>query len=166
MGDLIRSACEKEYGLVSSDESKTAVEHLGELNLPAPSIDQMISEIAAGTDEACRSAEVLQEILHRYRLINRWKQGREVYSLAKKIVPRILPVDVTIIEQAYGLMDKYSAIYTRDAVHAATCFSNGISEINERKLKIPKPSQLEWMMIVLVPVSHITAYKCRMSSAE
>ena len=47
VGDLIRSACEKEYGLVSTDESLSAVESLGKLNLPAPSIEQMKAEIVA-----------------------------------------------------------------------------------------------------------------------
>ncbi len=47
VGDLIRSACEKEYGLVSTDESMAAVESLGNLNLPAPSMEQMKAEIIA-----------------------------------------------------------------------------------------------------------------------
>lgn len=47
VGDLIRSACEKEYGLISTEESVIAVEKLGKLNLPAPPVDQMKREIVA-----------------------------------------------------------------------------------------------------------------------
>jgi predicted nucleic acid-binding protein len=88
-----------------------------------------LHRVAAGSENACTSIEVLQEILHRYRFIDRWEQGKKVYNLAKKIVPRILPVDVSIIDKAYKLMDRYSSIYARDAVHASTCLINGIGEI-------------------------------------
>ncbi len=88
-----------------------------------------LHRVAAGTEEACTSVEVLQEILHRYRHIRLWEQGKEVYSLAKKIVPRILPVDITILDRAFVLLERYPSIYARDAVHAATCLVHGIREI-------------------------------------
>lgn len=99
-----------------------------ESSYKVPSL-RFLHRVAAGTEEACTSLEVLQEILHRYRHIDRWEQGKEVFSLAKKIVPRILQVDVKIIEQAYNLLDRYPSIYARDAVHAAACLINGIKEI-------------------------------------
>lgn len=90
---------------------------------------RFLHRVAAGTEEACTSVEVLQEILHRYRHIDRWEQGKEVFTLAKKIVPRVLHIDMAVIEEASDLMDRYPAIYARDAVHASVCLINGIQEI-------------------------------------
>ena len=85
--------------------------------------------VAKGETDACTSVEILQEILHRYRHIARWNDGKEVYSLIKKIVPIIVSIDSEIIDRGFDLLEKYSSIYSRDAVHAATCFSMGIQKI-------------------------------------
>ncbi len=45
IGDLIRRACETEYGLVSGREAAEAVERLSSLALPAYDIEQMKAEI-------------------------------------------------------------------------------------------------------------------------
>ena len=42
-----------------------------------PSI-RFLSSIAAGEIDAAVDTEVLQEILHRYRAIRRWEDGRRV----------------------------------------------------------------------------------------
>jgi uncharacterized protein len=47
----------------------------------APSVS-LLRSIALGELEAAVDAEVLQEILHRYRAIRRWEEGRDVYALA------------------------------------------------------------------------------------
>ena len=52
-----------------------------------------------------------------------------MYSIAKKIGPRILPVDIQILEPAYCLMDRYPSIFARDAVHEAICLVPDIEEI-------------------------------------
>ena len=71
-------------------------------------------EIAAGVD-----AEVLQEILHRYRALNRWAEGRRVYALARDLFPEVLPVTGEVMDRAKALADADASISARDAVHAA-----------------------------------------------
>ena len=46
----------------------------------APSL-AMLDRVATGDVDAAIDAGVLQEILHRYRAIGRWKDGRRVYNL-------------------------------------------------------------------------------------
>lgn len=93
-----------------------------------PSVN-ILHSIARLEFSACVNAEILQEILHRYRAIDRWDEGREVYSLARKIIPVVEPVTAEIIEKAAGLMDLYPGLMVRDCVHAAHCILAGLEGI-------------------------------------
>jgi predicted nucleic acid-binding protein len=44
----------------------------------------VLRRVALGEIDAAVDAEVLQEILRRYRAIWRWEEGREVYALGSK----------------------------------------------------------------------------------
>ena len=44
LGDLVRSACEKQYGLAPLDERLAAVEALGALDLPVGTPEEMARE--------------------------------------------------------------------------------------------------------------------------
>jgi uncharacterized protein len=81
----------------------------------------LIERIAAGGVDAILDAEVLQEILHRYRAIGRWASGRELYDLARRIIPAVIPITVEILDVARSLLDAHSALMARDALHAAVC---------------------------------------------
>ena len=84
----------------------------------APSV-ALLERVAAGEVEATIDAEVLQEILHRYRAIGRWTEGRQVYDLTRRIFPMVIPVTAEILDAARGLMDQHPEIMARDALHAA-----------------------------------------------
>jgi uncharacterized protein len=86
----------------------------------APSL-ALFSSIASREVKACTSVEVLQELLHRYRSIDRWNDGKKVYLSAKEIVPTIEPLTMDIVDRAFKMLDKYPKIMARDALHAATC---------------------------------------------
>jgi predicted nucleic acid-binding protein len=61
----------------------------------------LLERIALGEIEAAVDAEVLlQEILHRYQAIRRWQGGREVYALARRIVPLVVAVTDRIVDRA------------------------------------------------------------------
>ena len=81
-------------------------------------------EIAAATD-----AEVLQEILHRYRAIRRWDDGSRVYDLAKNVVTNVLPITADMVDRARSLMEADSDLGARDAIHAAVALVNGCTAI-------------------------------------
>jgi predicted nucleic acid-binding protein len=80
---------------------------------------QLLVRVASGEVEAAVDAEVLQEILHRYRSIGRWDDGRTVYDLVRTIVPLVIPITDLILDRCRHLMDKYPEIMARDALHAA-----------------------------------------------
>ena len=94
----------------------------------APSV-AFLHEAARMTYDCCINAEILQEILHRYRSIERWQDGQEIFSLARKIVPTVEPVTVEIMEEALRLMNRYRGLMARDCVHAAHCVVHGLDGI-------------------------------------
>lgn len=80
-----------------------------------------LNRVATGEVKAGTDAEVLQEILHRYRAIRLWDRGRRVFDLARQVVDTVLPLAVETLDQARQLLDRYPALVARDAVHAAIC---------------------------------------------
>lgn len=90
----------------------------------APSL-ALLERIATGTVDAGADVEVLQEVLHRYRAIGRWHDGKRVFDLARKIVPTWYPVDLATLDRARNLLDEYTTLTARDALHAAVYFSVG-----------------------------------------
>ncbi|MEP6832453.1 MAG: type II toxin-antitoxin system VapC family toxin [Gemmatimonas sp.] len=83
-----------------------------------PSV-RLLDRVARGDVEAAIDSECLQEILHRYRSINRWKDGRDVYDLTRQMFPAVVVVSAEILDRARQLLDDYSGFMARDAVHAA-----------------------------------------------
>ncbi|MGH6918601.1 MAG: type II toxin-antitoxin system VapC family toxin [Geminicoccaceae bacterium] len=93
-----------------------------------PSVD-LLRRVALGEIEAAVDAEVLQEILHRYRAIRRWEDGREVYALARRIVPLVVAITDQIVDRARDLLDDDPRISARDALHAAAALARGMDAI-------------------------------------
>lgn len=85
----------------------------------------LVAMVADGRLEAGIDAEVLQEILHRYRAIGRWKDGARLYDLVRQIVPVVIPITAKIVDAARKLLDDYPTFMARDALHAAVCQSTG-----------------------------------------
>lgn len=90
---------------------------------------EILKKVAQGAIDAAIDAEVLQEILHRYRSIGRWADGRAVYSLARRIVPLVLPITAETLDEARDLMDLYPGLSARDALHAAVVRHSGAQAI-------------------------------------
>lgn len=83
-----------------------------------PSI-ALLEAVARGEVDAAIDAEVLQEILHRYRAAGRWDDGRRVYDRVRALVPDVLDVGSSTVDRARELLDRYPGLVARDAVHAA-----------------------------------------------
>lgn len=94
----------------------------------APSVG-FLERVAAGAVEATIDAESLQEILHRYRAIQRWEDGRAVYDLARTIFPEVIPVTSAVLDSAREILDRTPGIPARDAVHAAVAIAEGMDGV-------------------------------------
>ena len=88
-----------------------------------------LGRVALGEIDAAVDAEVLQEILHRYRAIRRWEEGREVYALARRIVPLVAAITDEVVDRARDLLDGEPRLGARDALHAAVVLDRGMSAI-------------------------------------
>ncbi len=86
---------------------------------------QLLEKIASGNIDAVIDAEVLQEILHRYRSIHRWEDGCRVFELARQIVPIVMPVTDETLDLTIEIMKDYPELMARDALHAAACQISG-----------------------------------------
>ncbi len=80
-------------------------------------------------DTLTTSAEVLQEILHRYFSINRPDSARTVYRAATEICSQILPITERHTARALDLLAHHPRLSARDAVHVATMEDRGIRRI-------------------------------------
>ena len=88
-----------------------------------------LRRVAQSEVEAVVDAEVLQEILHRYRAIGRWADGRHVFDLARRIVPTVVPITADIVDRAREILDAHEGVTARDALHAAACQHTGAEAI-------------------------------------
>ena len=85
----------------------------------------LLERVVRGDIEAAADVEVLQEVLHRYRSIGRWADGRRVYDLARQIVSTWVSIDVATLDRARGLLEDDKSLSARDALHAAVYFEEG-----------------------------------------
>jgi predicted nucleic acid-binding protein len=74
-------------------------------------------------------AEVLQELLHRYRAIGRidWIDGAMDSLLS--VVDEVFPIDADDIRAAQRILERMPALSARDAVHVATMRRHGVDDI-------------------------------------
>lgn len=78
-----------------------------------------LKRVAAGQVEGTVDAEVLQEVIQRYRALHRWAEGRRVYELARGLFPEVLAITGPVMDYAKELVDADDRVSARDAVHAA-----------------------------------------------
>lgn len=88
-----------------------------------------LREVADGAADAAVDAEVMQEILHRYRSIRRWAEGRRVYDLTRAIFPIVIPITAEVLDRARRLLDGHDHLLARDALHASVALTQNLDGI-------------------------------------
>jgi predicted nucleic acid-binding protein len=87
------------------------------------------SLVAGEVASACTNAEVLQEILHRYRALGAAALGfAMVDSIVHMPIP-VLPITEADVLAARRLMESYPDLSARDAVHLGVMRENEIETI-------------------------------------
>ena len=94
----------------------------------APSV-AFLNRVASGEMDATINAEVLQEVLHRYRALNRWTDGQRVYDLARKLFPDVLSITGEVMDEARQILAIDATLTARDAIHAAVVIVNRLDGI-------------------------------------
>ncbi len=90
---------------------------------------RLLERIARSELAATINAETLQEILHRYRAIKRWNDGRDVYDLSRQLFPSVVPISAEMLDRARALLDEHPSLMARDALHAAVVMHEGFEAI-------------------------------------
>ena len=89
----------------------------------------IIDAAGDGDIDAIVSAEVIQEILHRFSASGRRDVGSAMAATTLDLFAPILPITDDIMRRMPGLYLEYPDLTARDRVHVATCFSVGIDLI-------------------------------------
>lgn len=78
---------------------------------------------------ACTNAEVLQEILHRYRSLKVPEVGFQLFDAVTHLGIPVLAVTDRVMAEARRLLEEYPALSTRDSVHLGVMREHGIEEV-------------------------------------
>lgn len=88
-----------------------------------------LTTIVQGRVDAASSAEVLQEILHRYRAIGRLTEGLIVYHSFRELPIIWFDVAPDDVDNAASLLEQLSGLSSRDALHLAVMQRHKIKKI-------------------------------------
>lgn len=83
----------------------------------------------ASGPRCCTDAEVLQELLHRYRSIGRAELGFRAFDAVVGLAIPILPVGEDEVARARRLLEDTPALSTRDGVHLGVMEAHGITDV-------------------------------------
>ena len=93
------------------------------------SCEAFLRQVANGSVAAAVDVKVLQEILHDYRAVNRWEDGKKAYDLTRRIMRNVVSITVDIVDDARLLMDLHQHLTARDALHLSACVTIGADSI-------------------------------------
>ena len=79
--------------------------------------------------EAVTSAEVVQEILHRFLAIRRPDIANALARSTLDTFAPVLPITHALMRRVPELAARYPGLAARDLIHVATCIHEGIGEI-------------------------------------
>ena len=90
---------------------------------------RIIDGISDGSVDGVTSAEVIQEIFHRFLSIRRPEDGAILAERTQDLMAPVLPITHALMRRVPELARRYPTLDARDLVHVATCIHEGITEI-------------------------------------
>lgn len=90
---------------------------------------EILRRVAAGTIPGVTSAEVIQEIVHRFVHAQQSAHGAEVAAHTLSLFSPVIPITHAVVDRLPGLIARYPRMAARDLVHLATCLEEGIDRI-------------------------------------
>ncbi len=91
--------------------------------------ERLCDELVLTGKRLVTSAEVYQEILHRYRAINREVTIAHGFAHLDVLVDEVYPIERIDVRRAYEVVNGKRAIDARDALHVAIMERYGITQI-------------------------------------
>jgi uncharacterized protein len=85
--------------------------------------------VAAGGPAACTDAEVLQEILHRYRALEVPAIAFQLFDTVTQLGLPILAVTERSLLEARRILEDHPRLSTRDGIHLGVMCEHGIEEV-------------------------------------
>lgn len=90
---------------------------------------QHVEEAIRDAVHLVSSAEVYQEVLHRYVAIGRREAIGPALVVLEKIVDEVYPIDREDVARAAGLLHEQRKLSARDAIHLAVMRRHGVRRI-------------------------------------
>jgi predicted nucleic acid-binding protein len=90
---------------------------------------RLVEKLVSNRQRLVTSAEVLQEILHRYIAINRRDAIQPAFDALLNIVDQVFAVDQDAVERAKKIVMGYPKMSARDALHLAIMDGQEIDQI-------------------------------------
>jgi len=101
----------------------------GEPHVLREASQRVIRLVRDGQLDGLTSAEVIQEILHRFVAIRRPEVGARIARDALDLFAPVLPITHGVMDRMPKLVETYPELAARDLVHFATCLENGLGTI-------------------------------------
>jgi predicted nucleic acid-binding protein len=102
---------------------------IGSMHAHKVDAQRLLDRCIAERSRLVTDAEVFQEILHRYRAINRMDAIKPAFDLLLGVIDETFPVELADVEQARILLMSTEKLSSRDALHAAIMRRNGVRRI-------------------------------------
>ena len=100
------------------------------VGVPHPNREQVETFLRQRPDEDyVTSAEVYQEILHRYAAIDRRRAINDAFTLLDDLVGSVFSISRDEVEAARQVAEKHPELSARDCLHLAVMAANGVSRI-------------------------------------
>lgn len=99
---------------------------------PGPKKDEalaLLQRLLASEERLVTSAEVLQEILHRYSAIGRREAIQPTFETVLGIVEQVFGVEARDVERAKSILLGTQSLSARDALHLAVMERHDVSRI-------------------------------------
>jgi uncharacterized protein len=90
---------------------------------------EFLKRVALGKIAGVTSAEVFQELLHRYLTGQNVAKGLAAYDQFRRLAPHTYAVQIDDIDRARSLAEKYKGATARDLLHVAVMERHGVKRI-------------------------------------
>lgn len=90
---------------------------------------RLLDSAVARQETLVTDAEVLQEILHRYRAIKRTDAIQPAFDVLLAVVETVLPIELDTVQRAKDILAAHPELSARDAVHLAVMDTHQITAL-------------------------------------